>query len=182
MRGTMPDRLSQFPAWELVRVLDVAVPRDWPSRWAIAGGQQSAVSGQQGRMVALKGDPVWGELGSAENFQDALNVDHPPFAFNSGMGWREVSTEEAAALGITGPEGETPDEWLQSQPVTLTGEQPLPAPQVSLAGVDPAIIERFKKSVMAETGGKPFVFDYSDELASSLKAADEAYQKGAPTR
>ena len=38
MRGSEPDRLAAFPAWELVRVEDRKVPRDWPSRWMIAGG------------------------------------------------------------------------------------------------------------------------------------------------
>ena len=32
MRGSDPDRLSEFPAWEMVRNLDVAVPRDWHRR------------------------------------------------------------------------------------------------------------------------------------------------------
>ena len=178
LRGSDPDRLSEFSAWELVRVMDVEVPRDWPSRWQIAGGRLS----DGGRMVALKGDPLWGELGSSGNFADALNVDHPPFAFNSGMGWRELSSEEVRSLGITGPDGETPDEFLASAPATLTGKQPLPTPQVSLDGVDPAIIERFRKAVKAETGGKPYVFTYSDVLEKELKQADEAYQKGEPTR
>lgn len=174
MRGSMPDMLSEFPAWELVRVMDVTVPRDWPSRWQIAGGTLRA----DGRMIALKGDPIWGELGAYENFPDALGVDHPPFAFNSGMGWKNVSANEIATLSITGPNGESADEFLATQPVTLTGKQPLPTPQVSLAGVDPAIIDRFKKAVKAESGDKPYVFDYSDLLAADLKAADAAYRKG----
>jgi hypothetical protein len=178
MRGSEPDRLSTFPAYELVRVLPVAMPRDWPSRWTIAGGAKR----DDGRMIALKGDPVWGELGSYGNFQDALGVDHPPFAFNSGMGWREISGAEVRALGITGPAGETPEEWLATEPATLTGKQALPTPQVSLNGVDPDLIARFKKATKAEFGDKPYVFDYSDLLAKDLKAADEAYQKGTPTR
>lgn len=184
IRGSDPDRLSEFPAWELVRNLSARVPRNWSgdepsrkdprSRWVIAGG--TLVDGN--RMVALKGDPIWGELGSYGNFKDALGVDHPPFAFNSGMGWREISKEEVRALGITGPDGESPAEWLQSQPETLAGKQKLPTPQVSLKGVDPAIIERFRKASKAETGGKPYVFTYSDLLAADLKKADDAYQKG----
>jgi len=146
LRGMTPDRLRAFPAFELVRQLDVAVPRDWPSRWTIAGGTLTA-----GRMIALKGDPVWGELGSYDNFDDALGVDHPPFAFNSGMGWDEISAADCQALGITGPDGETPEQWLQSRPATMAGRQPPPAAQISLAGVDPAIIESFRKS----TGATP---------------------------
>ncbi len=191
MRGSEPDRLSEFPAWELERWYDVKDAREWPDRWTIAGGMPRVAGrdpmaykkvGVPTGFIALKGDPVWGELGSSGNFSDALNVDHPPFYFNSGMGWREVSREECAELGITGPDGETPDEWLASEPATLSGKQPLPTPQVSLDGVDPAIIARFKKAVKAETGGKPYVFTYSDVLAKELQTADEAYRKGAPTR
>ena len=168
-RGMRPEYLAEYPAWELVRQLSVAVPREWPSRWAIAGGKP-------GRMVALKGDPVWGELGSYENFQDALGVDHPPFAFNSGMGWREISAAEVQALGITGPAGETPDEWLASRPDVMAGKFPLPSPRLSLDGVDPALIERFKQTTYAgAVPGKPYVMDYSDILARSIAAHDAAY-------
>ena len=31
-RGHTPERLRQFPAWELVRVADKKVPRDWETR------------------------------------------------------------------------------------------------------------------------------------------------------
>jgi hypothetical protein len=98
------------------------------------------------------------------------------------MGWREISAAETRALGITGPAGETPEEWLASRPDVMGGKFPLPSPRLSLDGVDPALIARFKKATKAEFGDKPYVFDYSDLLAKDLKAADEAYQKGAPTR
>ena len=192
MRGSEPDRLSEFPAWELVRVGGVEEARDWPSRWAIAGGKPRLAGrdamawrfvGQPTGFVALKGDPVWGELGSYENFDDALGVDHPPFYFNSEMGWAEISREEVLALGITGPEGETPEDFLAAQPATLTGRQPLPTPQLSLNGVNPDLIARFKKATRAtENPKKPGVFDYSSILADELKTADAAYQKGATTR
>lgn len=97
----------QFPAWELVRVSYRDVPRDempngisWPVRWGMAGGRLV-----QGRMAALKDDAVWAQLGSSTLFPDGLDSDVPPYAFNSGMGWREVPREEAIALGlITGDE------------------------------------------------------------------------------
>lgn len=143
-RGHVPLALSEYPAWELVRYYDRSAPRDWEARWAISGGKP-------GPLMALKGDPVWGELGSYENFQDALGVDHPPFAFNSGMIWRELDAAECAQRGITGPGGETPEEWFASQPQTLAGRMALPEPQVSLAEVDPALRDRF----MQDTGATP---------------------------
>jgi hypothetical protein len=178
-RGSLPEALQQFPAWELVRVLSVSVPRDWPARWIIAGG----LPRPDGRMIALKGDPVWGELGGAENFPDALGVDHPPFAFNSGMGWAAIPSEEVDALGITGPNGESPEEWLASQPTTMGGKMPLPTPRNSMDGVAPELVENFQQSTSASpTPGKPQSFDFSDILAEELAAADAAYQKGARTR
>jgi hypothetical protein len=200
LRGSTPDRLSEFPAWELVRIGSVEEARTWPSRWTIAGGRPRPAGfdpmgwrhiGQRSGFIALKGDPVWGELGAYENFPDALGVDHPPWYFNSQMGWREVAAEEVAALGITGPDGETPAQWLASEPATLTGPQPLPTPQVSLNGVDPAIIARFQKlSQATEIPGKPGTYTLLErarmELDTSSRAdlarADAAYQKGAPTR
>jgi len=157
----------------------VSVPRDWPARWIIAGGKPRP----DGRMIALKGDPVWGELGGYDNFPDALGVDHPPFAFNSGMGWAAIATEEVDALGITGPNGETPEEWFASQPTTMGFKMPMPTPRISMDGVAPALVENFQQSTSATaTPGKPQSFDFSDILADELAAADAAYQKGARTR
>jgi hypothetical protein len=179
-RGQTPERLATFPAWELVRVLPVGTPRDWPSRWLIAGGQP-------GPLIALKGDPVWGELGSYDNFQDALGVDHPPFAFSSGMGWREVSAAEVEAAGITGPNGETPEEFHSGmeRPRVMAGALPLPSPSLSLDGVDPDLIRSFQQATHATASpGTTAVMDYSDilerEIAnrdSSRAASDAARQQ-----
>ena len=185
-RGHQPAMLAAFPAWELIRVMPKRAPRNWsgesPSsndprpRWVIAGGEVT-----DGRMIALKGDPIWGELGSYDNFPDALGVDHPPFAFNSGMGWRAVSRDEVQRLGITGPDGETPEEWLASgEGITMAGRLPqLPAPRLSLDGVDPELIERFQSETHATpVPGRASTVDFSARLARSLAAADAAYGKG----
>jgi len=144
LSGSSPERLAGAPAWELVRIEERTVPRDWPSRWKIAGG-----SLVDGRMIALKGDPIWGELGSSGNFQDALDVDHPPFAFESGMGWKEIDLEETQAKGITGPEGESIEEFLASQPQTLLGPQALPTPRISMKDVDPDLVAAVEKATGA---------------------------------
>jgi hypothetical protein len=191
MRGSEPDRLQQFPAYELVRVMAVEAPRDWPSRWQIAGGTVRP----DRRMIALKGAPIWGELGSYQNFSDALGVDHPPFAFNSGMGWRELSAEDVAAAKVTGPDGATVEEFLKSQPVTMTGKQPLPTPKISLVGVDPAIIDRFKRLSEDDGSAKGFDFEASAKRSNASRDAQRAareaqekadalasYPKGVPTR
>ncbi len=176
-RGQTPDRLRQFPAWELVRVSPSTAPRHWGGvemggpkdaltepRWTISGGRLAA-----GKMVAFKADPVWGELGHYENFDDALGVDHPPFAFNSGMGWREVSATECEKLGVSGPHFETADEWFAKAPIVMAGKLPLPTPQISFADVDPDLIEAFKQSTAATANAdKPAVLAYDPILEREL--------------
>lgn len=200
MRGQTPEMLEAYPAWELVRVMSVEVPRDWPSRWVLAGGRPLEGNHAAGTtqalyagtgMIALKGDPVWGELGSSGNFADALDVDHPPFCFNSGMGWQEVSRERCQRLGITGPDGETVDEWLASQPITMAGAQPLPAPTLSMRDVDPNLVRAFAQETGAvPVDGKPTQMtvpktpdgeiDFSDLLAKAAarRAAARAARNG----
>lgn len=112
LQGQSDFALYAWPCYELVRIYPRRIPRgqklekgeliedpegnDWPERWAKVGG--SFYGG--GRMIARKDDPIWIELGSSKNFDDALDSDVPPFGFNSGYGWREVSREDAIALGV----------------------------------------------------------------------------------
>jgi hypothetical protein len=171
MRGLEPTRLALFPCWELVRELPVRVPRDWSKRWAEVGGKTF-----EGRMIAPKGDAVWGELGSS--FDDSLDVDYPPFAFNSGMGWKEISANTADTLGVTASDG-TP--WADfiggiERPRVLLGQLPLPAPKLSMTGVGPEVLKRLEEEVKSFT--KPDgSLNYDDILERGLKAAEEAYNK-----
>jgi hypothetical protein len=94
------------PAWELYRQEERVKKRAWLDRFRLAG-EQSGRALNDGwtitpdeRMVALKGHPIWEKLGSSALFDDSLDVDHPPFAFNSGMWWREVRRAEVFKLGI----------------------------------------------------------------------------------
>ena len=188
-RGHTPERLRAFPAWELVRVQDKRVPRHWGGvemgtdktigdepRWTIAGGILRA-----GKMVAFKGDPVWGELGSYDNFSDALGVDHPPFAFSSGMGWREVSAAECDRLGVSGPNRETAEEWFANGPVVMAGKLPLPSPKISFAGIDPEIVNAFRTATGATPDPQnPAVMDYSDILEQALQRSAQSYQERNP--
>lgn len=188
MRGSEPDILQLFPAWELIRFGSVEVARDWPARWAIAGGKPQVrgpenagaykVVGKPTGMIALKGDPVWGELGAWGNFSDALGVDHPPWYFNSEMGWEEVGAMEVSRLKITGPNGETPEEWLATEPVTLSGRQALPSPILSTRDIDPEILKKFEKDTGAVASGSLVTLpDNSDELerrAAEREARREA--------
>ena len=108
------DVLEAYPAWELLRVYDRDVPRgfrrvkgtlvpvpgdDWESRWTAAGGKF-----YDGRMIALKSDAVWQNLGDgAGGYDDTLGNPFPPFAFNSGYDVDNVSRAECIDLGLITP-------------------------------------------------------------------------------
>jgi hypothetical protein len=103
-----PEVMEMWPAWELTRLEGRALPRgDWPQRWDAAARSVGfeGVSRDYGRMVALKESPVWQALGDgAGGFRDTLGNPFPPFAFNSGMGWVDVTREECEELGLD-PDG-----------------------------------------------------------------------------
>lgn len=102
IQGQQPDLLDEWPAQELFR--DFAPKgheRDWSSRWARVGGEFFG-----GRMIALKNDPIWSRLGDPSLFDDGLGNPYPPFAFNSGMGVRDIDRDEAEALGLIQPNQE----------------------------------------------------------------------------
>lgn len=82
--------LDQWPAQELIRVIDSKVKRHWPSRWAGAGGQ---FFGE--RMIALKNDPIWTSI-------SRFGLPYPPFDFNSGMDVADVDRDEAIDIGLIG--------------------------------------------------------------------------------
>ena len=95
--GVSRDRMNQFPAWELVRVIPKMVPRDdWDDRWEAAGGELT----DDGRMVALKTDEVWKNLGDSRLFKDGTDSDAPPYAYGSGMGIRAIDRAECIDLGL----------------------------------------------------------------------------------
>ena len=93
-----PDVLDAFPAQELVREEDRKMPRDWTARWQAAGGELV-----DGRMVALKTDPVWTKI-------SRFGTPYPPFDFGSGMGLNDISRDEAEQLGLIAPGEAVPPE------------------------------------------------------------------------
>ncbi len=86
---TDPENLNAVPAQEFLRVEPRRVPRDdWGERWKRAGGKII-----DGRMVALKTDPVWMAL-------SRFGHPWPPYDYGSGMGVRDVFRNEAEAIGL----------------------------------------------------------------------------------
>lgn len=116
-----PALLEAYPAQELVRVRRSRTTRDWEARWTAAGGTLT-----DGRMVALKTDPIWQNI---SRFQKP----YPPFDFGSGMGLQDIERDEAETLGLI-----TPGQTLTPAPVPalkITG---------TTANLDPAILASLK--------------------------------------
>lgn len=99
------DTIDLWPAWELVRIEDRKEKRTWVQRWRAAGGRVFPGSPgglplepglSEGRLIALKTDPVWAAL-------SRFGHPHPPFDFNSGVGVQDVDRDTTDALGITSP-------------------------------------------------------------------------------
>lgn len=154
-RGLRDGTLRAFPAWELVRLEDRAVPREWHKIWEDAGGTLTA----DGRMIALKTDPIWKAIGTA--FEDSIGVDYPPFMWGSGMGWRAISRKEAKALGLLDQAAakEPPAPPVSSPNATLEARAP-EAPEIRQAVAEKmkGLVE-FKDDVMVFTdpnGTRPY--------------------------
>lgn len=92
VQGNDPDVLLAFPAQELFRAIEAKEPRDWPARWAAAGG----VIQPDGSFLARKDSAVWTRI-------SRFGVPYPPFDFNSGMRVRDVSRRRAVAAGVLNP-------------------------------------------------------------------------------
>ena len=153
-RGNTAAAVRAFPAWELVRVGSRDKRRNWESRWRRAGGKF-----YDGRMIALKNDPFWGELGSSSNYDDALDVATPPFAFNSGMGWRGVSRDEAVKLGVVVTDGDE----------TFTVDDAMPPKiKASSEGLDEDFVKRLQAELKAEKA-KDGTLTISDIVRKNLE-------------
>lgn len=142
-RGLEPAALDLFPCYELVRGGMVRVPREWLKRWSVAAdnidwqGVSREAYGNL-RMVALKTSGIWAAIGSTALFDDALDVDHPPFAFNSMMVW----AEREDAWGDMGVKSEG-----QRAKSRRADAAKLPAPVKSVNGLDRDFIESLNKKI-----------------------------------
>lgn len=137
------ENIELFPAWELVRFETREVPREWRERFEEAGGTVLIDEDGNERLIAHKNDSAWDALGDSALFDDALDVNHPPFAFRSGMGWRAVSKAGFAAMKGVIIEGTT-------KTATLLPENVMSRPSPELRGK----MERLFKKVKKRKGGR----------------------------
>jgi hypothetical protein len=125
-QGQDPEILDQWPAQELVRVIDSKTKRDWAARWSAAGGEFYG----NGRMIALKSDPVWAKI-------SRFGLPYPPFDFNSGMDVQDVDRAEAMELGLI-------DRDTQIFPDDRGFNQDLQAsPEIRSNALEKALLEHF---------------------------------------
>ena len=136
---------SAVPAWELVRFEGRKAPRDWKERFERAGGEIL-----HGRMVALKMDPVWDELGNQDD--DSLGTDYPPFAYGSGMGWLGVTHQAAIALGLIDAAWTPP----KPKPVSSPNESLETTPQIATRAIRDALSQHLQG--LAEWQGDKLLF------------------------
>lgn len=90
LQGIDPETLDAYPAQVLIKATNGDEPYDWQARWTESGGPKC-----NGRMIALKSNPVWLRLSD-------FGHPHPPFAFDSGMDVIDISRVEAVELALTG--------------------------------------------------------------------------------
>lgn len=139
-RDQNPGLRVAFPAQELVRRQQRKEPRDWLRRWVEAGGKLF-----NGRMIAMKADPVWTEI-------SRFGTPWPPFDFGSGMGLRDVSRREALALGLI--DADQPPVETPAQPdgkPAATAKKPTfnDGYEADVSGLDPEIIAMITKALGA---------------------------------
>jgi len=132
--GMDPLVLDEFPAQELIRIRRSSVERPWSERWRAAGGTI-----YRGRMVAVKGAPVWTAI-------SRFGTPWPPFDYSSGMGVIDVGRDEAERLGVLAP-----DQPVEAAPL------PFAEPSRSVAGIDtqPGLLA----AVLQSMGGAARVVD-----------------------
>lgn len=91
-----------WPAWELIRIREAEEPRPWEQIWADAInelGSRTTATFYAGRMLALKGDPIWEHI-------SRFGHPYPPFDYGSGMGVEEVDRETAVAALLMSEDAE----------------------------------------------------------------------------
>lgn len=120
-----PDTVDLWPAWELIRLRDSKVKRNWEQRWqdaAAGSGDTDAARmlAEHGRMLARKDSPIWTQL-------SRFGRPHPPFDFNSGMGVEDVRRGECIELGLI----------RQGDRIQPIAAQNPPAPQATVAAMSP---------------------------------------------
>jgi hypothetical protein len=105
--------LEMFPAWELVDTNPGKTEgrRDWSARWLAAGG-----TFWDGRMIALKTDPIWERL-------SRFKQPWAPFDYGSYWDVKSVDYDTAVEAGVL-KRGEVPEPSVKDWNATLEASLP----------------------------------------------------------
>ena len=166
--GMDEDVLFSVPAQELVRISKRQAPRDWQARWLEAMGTTrgtTAVLTDDGRMYALKTDPIWVAISRFEN-------PYPPFDFNSGMGVRNVRRRKAIALGL-----------MKADDVIKPSEADFDSLTISARGLDAARVKSYFGDMVEVDHGSPHkpAKWRGDKLESLIERAQQEQEIVSPT-
>ena len=149
--GMKPGAFAAFPGQELIRVRERKAKRDWSARWKKAGGQF-----YNGRMIALRDDPIWERISVFGN-------PFPPFDWGSGMGVRAVSRRDSIALGVV------TDNEVRDKVQELKAEKPVSMNENLAVSVTPEeeseLRQAFGDQIAIENGEAR----WRDGLVSGLK-------------
>ena len=115
--------LLNFPYWELYRAEQRVEPRDWPTRWAEAGGEET-----DGKMLAPINGAIWKAI-------SAFGNPYPPFDFNSGMSVRRIARAR-----------------IESLELRIPNQRQKPVPEFDSSGVDLPKDGRIASQLMRDLG------------------------------
>jgi hypothetical protein len=152
--GQEPALLDAYPAQELFRAEERENPRDWEKRWLDAGGKFYS-----GRMIALKGDPIWEKI-------SRFGTPWPPFDFNSGMDIDDIDREEAEEIGLLNP-GQTIAPTLQDFNAKLEASLPADVPDTALTAFKQIFGDQINIGADGKVAWVPDILDktYDDAVA-----------------
>ncbi|HMP91131.1 MAG TPA: hypothetical protein PJ991_13085 [Kiritimatiellia bacterium] len=90
------DALAILPAWRLGES-SAKNPRDWTTKWQVAGNAVGWEGASRTDFVALKTSPIWMKL-------SRFGTPWPPFDWGSTRELEDVWRDEAERLGLVGPD------------------------------------------------------------------------------
>jgi hypothetical protein len=125
------DDVDDYPCQRFVRLEDRKEWRDWPSRYADAGGQfyDEPSTYPEGLMADRIDSDIWYDL-------NVFGVNYCPMDYKSGMGFEPMSREDAVQLGVIDADEvvEPPDDGFNDN-VVFSGDLDQPIKDVLMSAL-----------------------------------------------